>query len=605
MSAVSSTILSIHDMSSAQVTMKNIAQPTAPPSATGVGIARNYKLSKVIRLHKIGLLTRNIAHGHYTIAKAKIDPNNAASDTCSPRLLFQRCAAAATAVTISLQAVLAPMALAAAALDSSNDANTTTTAVSQTTIAPLIVKPDVLDTLLPLPKDFPPLPPLKLPKMDQITLKNGLRVILLEDREAPLVRGTLFMRGGQRASPQNKSGLASIAAAVQRSGGSVQHPGSSLDNELEELAAAIEGGAGSDSVNMGFSCLAEDAPYLLHLFTEVVTTPAIPQSKLDVFKAQALNSLEHKNDNAGGIPAREVSKLVYGKDSPYAREPTIAQVSSITADDTKNWLATWERPDTAVLGLVGDFDPVKMAKLVEETLGTWTPAAGVGSPPPQVDAPPLPSQEKIQGKIYLVDRPGSSQASIVMAEPGIQMMDPDEVELDVLSGVLNSFGGRLFDEIRSKAGLAYSVSGGWASVPPDHPGLFLASAETAQPAQLLSALRKALSLAATTAPTVEEVERAREESLNSFIFGFASTGAQLRRSVAFTLLGIPQDYPFTYKNKLTKVTADDIKQAAQRHLHPEKMVTVVVGDAKKVKPQIEKMLGTTVEMLKLENDTGV
>jgi len=583
-----------------------MGRPSAPFSATGVGIVRSYKFSRVIQRYKPtppGFLTKNIAHRHYHIVKAVLHEDDAVYETSSPRLLFQRCAAAAAAFTISFQAVLAPMALAVATPDSSIADNSTAT--SQSTIAPLIVKPDVLDTLPPIPEDFPPLPPLKLPKLDRITLKNGLRVILLEDREAPLVRGTLFMRGGQRASPQNKIGLASIAAAVQRSGGSVQHPGSSLDNELEELAAAIEGGAGSNSVSMGFSCLAEDAPYLMHLFTEVVTTPAIPQSKLDVFKAQALNSLEHKNDNAATIPAREVSKLIYGKDSPYAREPTVAQVSSITADDAKNWLATWERPDTAVLGLVGDFDPVKMAKLVEETLGTWTPAVDADSPPPQVEAPPLPSQEKIQGKIYLIDRPRSPQASLVMAEPGIQMMDPDEVELDVLSGVLNSFGGRLFDEIRSKAGLAYSVSGGWASVPPDHPGLFLATAETAQPAQLLSALRKALTVAATTAPTLQEVERAREESLNSFIFGFASTGAQLRRSAAFELLGIPQDYPFTYRNKLTKVTANDIKEAAQRHLHPEKMVTVVVGDAKTIKPQLEKVLGSTVEMLKLENDTGV
>ncbi len=559
------------------------------------------KLIQPYPLTGLAISPANLAPNKHYIAVKSSDRDSADYEACSPRLPLQRCAAAATAALVSLQALLAPMALANAALDITSTINTTSS--SQSTIAPLIITPDVLETLPPLPKDFPPLPPLKLPKMNRITLKNGLRVILLEDREAPLVRGTLFMRGGQRASPQNKIGLASIAAAVQRSGGSVQHPGSSLDEELEELAAAIEGGAGSDSVSMGFSCLAEDATSILKLFTEVITTPAMPESKLDLFKAQALNSLAHKNDNASGIPGREVSKLIYGKDSPYAREPTINQVSSITVEDANNWLATWERPDSAVLGLVGSFEPKEMTKLVEETLGNWTPAAGSGSPIPLVEAPPLPSQEKIQGKIYLVDRPGSVQASVVMAEPGIQMMDPDEVELDVLAGVLNSFGGRLFDEIRSKNGLAYQVSGGWPSVPPDHPGLFLATAETANPAELLNALRKALTVAATTAPTVQEVERAREESLNSFIFGFASTGAQLRRSVAFELLGIPQDYPFTYKNKLTKVTAEEIKAAAERHLHPEKMVTVVVGDAKIIKPQIEKTLGVSVEMLKLTEDT--
>ncbi len=418
--------------------MKSAGHPRAPVSTTGTGMFRNQS-NKVIQPYPLNRLPicpgRLVTHRHYTIVKAA----NAEKNDYTPRFprVLQQSAAAATAAIISLQALLAPIALADAILDISS---TNTVSTQSSTVQPLLITPDVLDSLPPLPTTFPPLPPLKLPKMDRITLKNGLRVILLEDREAPLVRGTLFMRGGQRASPQNKIGLASIAAAVQRSGGSIQHPNGALDEELEELAAAIEGGAGSDSVSMGFSCLAEDAPYVLKLFTEVVTTPAIPQSKLDLFKAQALNSLAHKNDNASGIPGREVSKLIYGKDSPYAREPTIAQVSSITADDAKTWLATWERPDTAVLGLVGSFKPKEMSKLVEETLGTWTPAAGAGSPPPQVEAPPLPSQEKIQGKIYLIDRPASSQASIVIAEPGIQMMDPDEVELDVLAGVLNSFG---------------------------------------------------------------------------------------------------------------------------------------------------------------------
>ena len=189
-----------------------------------------------------------------------------------------------------------------------------------------------------------------------------------------------------------------------------------------------------------------------------------------------------------------------------------------------------------------------------------------------------------------------------MAEVGIQMMDEDEVALDVLSGILNNFGGKLFDELRTSQGLAYSVSGGWASAPIDHPGLFIASAETVQPAALLFALRQALTEAATVAPTVEQVERAREESLNSFIFGFSSTVAQLRRAVAFQLFGLPQDYLFTYRDKLSAVTAEDILAAAGRHLHPDKMVTVVVGDAKSIRPQIEKAMGVAVEILELEEE---
>ena len=98
------------------------------------------------------------------------------------------------------------------------------------------------------------------------------------------------------------------------------------------------------------------------------------------------------------------------------------------------------------------------------------------------------------------------------------------------------------------------------------------------------------------------MERAREESLNSFVFGFSSNVAQLRRTVAFELVGIPEDYPFTYRDRLVKVTPGDVQGAAMRHLHPFDMVTVVIGDAKTIKPKIEAALGTSVEILNLQDD---
>jgi zinc protease len=104
--------------------------------------------------------------------------------------------------------------------------------------------------------------------------------------------------------------------------------------------------------------------------------------------------------------------------------------------------------------------------------------------------------------------------------------------------------GRLFNRVRSREGLAYSISGGWSSTPIDHPGLFMATAETAKPAALLTALRGVLEEAASTAPPEEEVQRAKQAALNQFVFSFASRSAQLSRIISFDLVGIPQDYVF-------------------------------------------------------------
>lgn len=240
-----------------------------------------------------------------------------------------------------------------------------------------------------------------------------------------------------------------------------------------------------------------------------------------------------------------------------------------------------------------------MAKLVKQSLGGWRVSSP--GPSPTLPSSPLPDPASYAGRIFLVDRPGATQASIATAEVGISMMDPDECALDVLGDLLNSFGGRLFDEIRSREGLAYSVTGGWASAPPDHPGLFLATAETARPVELLRALRAALATAAQTAPAEEELAQAKEERANSFVFGFASAPAQLRRAVTSELFGIPEDYPFKYQARLAKVSAKDVEAAAARHLHPtEGQVTVVVADAKSVKLALEQSLGKSVEELALD-----
>lgn len=121
--------------------------------------------------------------------------------------------------------------------------------------------------------------------------------------------------------------------------------------------------------------------------------------------------------------------------------------------------------------------------------------------------------------------------------------------------------------------------------------------ETAQPAELLVALRQALGEASQVPPTDQELRRAKEESLNSFVFGFTSNVRQLRRTLSFELFGIPQDYPFTYRTRLSAVTAEDVRAAAERHLHPQQQVTVVVGDGKVLAPLLERALGVQVEAL--------
>ncbi|KAK9830103.1 hypothetical protein WJX72_009788 [[Myrmecia] bisecta] len=518
---------------------------------------------------------------HQTVCKASSTP---ADIVWEAQQLAGRVAAGA------LAAVLVARPLSAAALPEV-DASQAPSALP--TAQPLKLRSD---SLPPFPTRFPPVPGIKQPRTEQVVLPNGLRVFMMEDHEVPLVKGLLFMRGGQRASPPDKVGVATISASVQRAGGSVAHPGPELDQELEQLAAYLEGGAGGEAITLGFECLKEDSNKVLGLLTEVVTDPALPQDKINQYKAQVLNILEHTNDNTSSIPRRELAKLMYGRDSVFARQPTPDQVRGITRQDIRDYLAAWERPDGAVFGISGDFEPAAMKAAIRSTLGAWHTDPSQPRKPPLVPNTPLPDLQATGGRVFLVDRPGATQATVALGEVGVVQTDPDAFALDVLNDILNSFGGRLFDQIRSKEGLAYSVSGGWNTSAADHKGLFVAGGETAAPAEFLNLLQKALQEATEAAPSEQELAAAKAASLNSFVFNFASTGSQLQRMCIFALLGIPQDYLFQYKAGIEAVTAQDVLEAAQRHLHPAQQTVVMAADAGLIRQRLVDQGRTVVDL---------
>eukprot|EP00891_Asterochloris_glomerata_P007133 jgi/Astpho2/7133/e_gw1.00111.7.1_t len=413
------------------------------------------------------------------------------------------------------------------------------------------------------------------------------------------------MRGGQRASPPDKAsplvGVATISANMQRSGGSQQHPGARLDDELELRAASIEGGAAGESIGMGFECLSEDVVDVMGLFSEVILQPALPQSKLDLFKSQArdcqvLNLLQHLNDSSGAIPRRELAKLIYGRDSVFSRTPSPAQIRSLARDDVVAYLSTWERPDAAVFGISGDFDKREMKTLIEQRFGRWQPAPGQPAQPPAIPNTPL---RPAADTVYLVHRPGQTQASIATGEVGINILDPDACALDVLGDIFNGFGGRLFDELRSREGLAYSVSGGWSTTPADHVGLFTAGGETAKPAEFLVALQKVLQAAREEAPPSTALATAKAQTMNSFVFNFASSGAQLQRRLIYTLLGVPKDFLFQYRAGIEAVTTEDVLAAAQRHLHPDQQIIVMAADKQIAEPALRQK-GWQVQLLDVD-----
>jgi zinc protease len=168
----------------------------------------------------------------------------------------------------------------------------------------------------------------------------------------------------------------------------------------------------------------------------------------------------------------------------------------------------------------------------------------------------------------------------------------------VLSGRVAAVAtGVLFNSVRSQAGLAYSVSASW-DVPFTHPGLFVAYAETAKPVETIFAIQAVFSDILAKPLPQDVVEQKKQELVNSFVFQYASKTAQLRRAALLDLLGLPKVYDQQYQAGLQRVTAESAYAATKLHLHPDRQIIVVVGDAAKVKPSLER-LGLLIKTLEM------
>src|SRR5579863_5050817 len=166
----------------------------------------------------------------------------------------------------------------------------------------------------------PTLPAFHPPQPKRIQLSNGMVIFLQEDHELPLISGTARIRGGSSNEPAAKVGLVDMFGEVWRTGGTKTQTGDQLDDFLEVRAAKVETGGGSDSTTISLSCLKGDFDDVFQVFASLLQHPEFRADKLDLAQKQADDSISRRNDQIGGLTAREATKLAYGSDNPYARE---------------------------------------------------------------------------------------------------------------------------------------------------------------------------------------------------------------------------------------------------------------------------------------------
>jgi zinc protease len=406
----------------------------------------------------------------------------------------------------------------------------------------------------------------------RIELPNGLVIFLQEDHELPLIDGVARIHGGSREEPASKTGMLDIYGDVWRTGGTKSQTGDQLDDFLEIRAAKVETNNNADSTSISWSCLKGDFDDVFKLFADLLREPEFRADKIDLAQRQMADSISRRNDEVSEIASRESVKLAYGAKSPYAREPEYVTVAAITRQDLVDWHHAHVLPNNIILGVVGDFDSGSMEAKLRQAFGGWP--RGPAIKPPEIQLEPA------KPGYYLVPKSDVNQSSIRMVELGIRRDNPDYYATQVFNEAFGGgFSSRLFRNIRTAKGLAYDVGGGIGSAF-DHLGVVRMSMGTksSTTVESIQAIYEQIDDLAKNPISDDEIKRAKDSILNSFVFNFDSPEKVLRERMAYEFYKYPPDYLERYRAGIEKVQPADVARAAAKYLHKDKLAVLVVGN---------------------------
>ena len=418
----------------------------------------------------------------------------------------------------------------------------------------------------------PPLPAFKPQQPLRVQLPNGMVIFLQEDHELPLIDASARIRGGSVNAPANKAGMLGLYGEVWRTGGTKTKTGDQMDDFLEARAAKIETEDDAESTSISLNCLKGDFDAVFDMFLDLLHNPEFRTDKLELAKDQMYTEISRRNDDVESIVHRESRIIAYGKDNAYARVPEYATVASVSRDDLLNWHQQYAYPNNIIFGITGDFDSKAMQAKLEQAFGSWQKGPGAQQPDVKFTEP--------KPGLYLIGKSDVNQSTIAMLDLGIERSNPDYFAVSVMNEIFGGgFSSRLFNNIRSKLGLAYAVGGGvgfgW-----DRPGLTNIEMQTKSATTVdgIQALNNEIDDLQKNAATPEELKRAKDNILNSFIFQFDTPEKVLREKMSYEFYHYPFDFLERYRTEVEKVTADDVTRVARKYVHKDRMAVLVLGN---------------------------
>ncbi|MBP1684265.1 MAG: putative Peptidase domain protein, involved in ppq synthesis (ppqG) [Deltaproteobacteria bacterium] len=413
------------------------------------------------------------------------------------------------------------------------------------------------------------------PPAARFTLSNGARLVVSEQHALPLVAIDMFIDAGSRRDPGGQEGVAALTADLLTEG-TERRSAEEVSRAFDAIGAAYSIAAGVDFATANMKFLSKDLAAGLDLLFDVLLHPRFPEAEVARRREATLAHMKAEEDEPGEVAERAFLKAIFA-DGPYGH-PVIGYpdaVRKLTRKEVAAFYSQNYRPDGTIISVVGDVSASDIRERMEKALRQWQKGTAVAFQYPP-DRPATATTVAINKPI--------TQANIVLGHMGIARDNPDYYPVLVMNFILGGggFSSRLLDNIRTKAGLAYSVASFFT--PNKAPGSFQVVMQTKN-ASTTDAIRRACAefeRIRTEAVGDDELNDARLYLTGSFPLKLDSSAkmASFLTQVEFFNLG--DDYTDTFKQRINAVTKDDVRRVAQKYLQPDQLTLVVVSDLSNV-----------------------
>ncbi|HVW71301.1 MAG TPA: pitrilysin family protein [Steroidobacteraceae bacterium] len=432
-------------------------------------------------------------------------------------------------------------------------------------------------------------PALTLPPLERATLANGLKIVLAQRHDVPVVQMNLLVDAGHAADSLAKPGTANLALAMLNEGTKTRDS-LQIAARAEELGAHLGAGSTLDTSFISISAITSRLPESLELFSDVLLNPTFPDKELIRLKAQTLAAIQQQKSQPRGIASRLFPRLLYGEghaySNPFSGIGTEATVSSMTTDELRTFYRRWVRPDNATLLIVGDTTLAQIRSLLERRMGAWK-APAEPLPVKQLGVVPQPSKPRV----FLVNHTGSEQSLVMAVELAPPRADPDNAALETINTLLGgSFVSRINMNLREDKHWSYGAGSGLIDAKGQRPFVASALVQTDKTAESIRELLKELSEITTTRRPTEKEIRFAKDTLVRALPGENETSSQVASSYADILTyGLPDTYLNDFVGQVEALTPAQVEAAGVELVHPQALTWIVVGDLSVIEDGVRKL----------------